>query len=188
MRFSRLRRYSSGTNSAISGVQVWLAMADAQSANQDRHAALEALCLDAACMSDPDVLGMSRETCMDLALKILDSKMTDEERQTPTVRTITLYEKERERQIKSMIAQAIQASTETGVGRATVQKIIDELNLEIDALVPDVRFLYELVTRMERQRSAESSTPTKKPLDDAEEFMSNTAKLQPGKLVEKITK
>ena len=49
-------------NSAINGVLVWVAMADAQSANRDRHAVPEALCLDAACMNDPDVLGTSRVT------------------------------------------------------------------------------------------------------------------------------
>jgi len=94
---------------------------------------------------------------MNLAQKILDSKMTDEERQTPAVRAITLYEKERELQINNMVIQAIKTSTETGVGRAIVQKITDELNLEIDALVPDVRFLYELVTRMERQFGCHTS-------------------------------
>jgi len=87
-----------------------------------------------------------------------------------------------------MIIQAIQTSTETGVGRAIAQKTTDELNLEIDALDPDVRFLYELVTRVERQRSAEPGTPTEKSLSDAKELMSNTAKLQPGKFVEEITK
>ena len=50
------------------------------SANQDRYAALEELCLEAACMNDSDVLGTSHVTCMNLAQKILDNKMTDEER------------------------------------------------------------------------------------------------------------
>jgi len=125
-------------------------MADAHSANQDQFAALEALCLDAACMNDPDVLGMSRPTCMHPAQKILNSTMTDEEHQTPAVRAIALCEKERELQIKSEIIQAIQTSTETGVGRAIARKITDELNLETDALVPNARFLYKLAARMKR--------------------------------------
>ena len=62
-----------------------------------------------------------------------------------------------------MTTQAIQTSTETGVGRAIVQKITDELNLEIAALVPDVRFLYKLVERMERQRSQYRARPLRSP-------------------------
>ena len=101
-------------------------------------------------MNDPDVLGMSRPTCMHPAQKILNSTMTDEEHQTPAVRAIALCEKERELQIKSEIIQAIQTSTETGVGRAIARKITDELNLETDALVPNARFLYKLAARMKR--------------------------------------
>jgi len=87
-----------------------------------------------------------------------------------------------------MVTQAIQTSTETGVGRAIVQKITDELNLEIAALVPNVRFLYELAERMERQRFVVPGTPFEKSSDDAEVFMSDASKLQQGTLVADITK
>jgi len=168
-------------------------MANAEDANHDRltvlgWTVLKELCINAACMNDAKDLGMSRRECMNLAQKIWDNKMTEEGRQTPAVRAIIRYEKERELQIKNMIIQATQTSTETGVGRAVVQKTTDELNLEIDALVPNVRFLYELVERMERQRLAVSGTPFEKSFDDAEVFMSNSSKLQQGTLVADITK
>jgi len=53
-------------------VLVLVAMADAQSANQDSYAALEELCLDAACMNDADVLETSHVTCLNLAQKICE--------------------------------------------------------------------------------------------------------------------
>jgi len=56
-------------SSAISGMYVWMAMANAEDANHDRRTALQELCINAASMSDAEDLGMSRQECMNLAQK-----------------------------------------------------------------------------------------------------------------------
>ena len=57
-------------SSAINGMYVWMAMANAEDANHDRRTALQVLCINAAPMNDAKGLGMYRQECMNLAQKI----------------------------------------------------------------------------------------------------------------------
>jgi len=74
-----------------------------------------------------------------------------------------MFEKQQGGWITNQAALAIKTSTESGDGRAIAQEIAAGILLEMEAQVPDVRFLYdELSKRLEQRHLAKPGTPAEK--------------------------